>query len=177
MFPYAVDHNNLLCNKQNERIACKDQHMYVCMCVCRACTCTWMLHMDVDGNREPLHPFPCMCGSHRRAERDACTDPNFNIGACPKLFFRPPDKPSPYQALCAETINTLNDALCDFYRTRCPGTEELECAKHVSDGKPRCENTKDDCEHRASLIPGSYATAAVPALTRPSAAAPLRHSD
>ena len=56
MFPYAVDHNNLSCNKQNERIACKDQHMYVCMCVCRACTCTWMLHMrDLE------------CGGHPRA--------------------------------------------------------------------------------------------------------------
>ena len=30
--------------------------MFVCMCVCRACTCTWMLHMrDLE------------CGGHPRA--------------------------------------------------------------------------------------------------------------
>jgi len=79
---------------------------------------------------------------------------NFNIGSCPNLFFRLPEVPSSHQALCAETINTLNDALCDFYRTRCPGSEDLQCAPHVSDGKPLCENVAEDCLHRPNVAHG-----------------------
>ena len=76
---------------------------------------------------------------------------NFDVGSCPLLFFRAPNTPKSSQALCAETINTLNDALCEFYRTRCPGAEELTCAAHVSDGKPICENSASDCHERPSV--------------------------
>ena len=79
---------------------------------------------------------------------------NFDIGSCPLLFFRPPEKPRPNQALCAETINTLNDALCDFYRTRCPGAESLECAPHESDGKAICENEAENCAARETVKRG-----------------------
>ena len=76
---------------------------------------------------------------------------NFDVGQCPLLFFRPPEVPKATQALCAETINTLNDALCDFYHRRCPGAETLACAPHVSDGKPVCENTAEECASRPSV--------------------------
>ena len=80
---------------------------------------------------------------------------NFHVGSCPKLFFRAPNVPKDTQALCAETINTLNDALCDFYRSKCPGAEELQCAPHVSDGVPLCENTGKDCASRPSVLRGA----------------------
>lgn len=69
---------------------------------------------------------------------------DFNINACGKHFFKPPQRPSARQELCAETINWLNDALCDFYRKQCPGAEELQCAPHVQEGDV-CEDTLDSC--------------------------------
>jgi hypothetical protein len=44
MYPYAVDHNNLLCNKQSERDACQDQHVCVHVRV-------QSMHMHMDAAR------------------------------------------------------------------------------------------------------------------------------
>ena len=80
--------------------------------------------------------------------------PDFHVGECPLLFFATPGVPSRSQALCAETINTLNDALCDFYRARCPGAAALQCAAHVADAShPPCANQlpADKCAaHKAA---------------------------
>ncbi len=85
----------------------------------------------------------CHVGSYHFTKYDYS---NFDIGDCPKLFFRPPTKPPRHQELCAETINTLNDALCDFYRARCPGAQKLACAPHEEDeSHPQCENAGEGC--------------------------------
>ena len=110
-----------------------------------------------DANPAPDGPTIIHYGLHCHVDEYHFTKyhyQDFNVGACPKLFFRAPNQPKPHQALCAETINTLNDALCDFYRARCPGAEHLECAPHVSDGKPICTNEKPQCDRRQSVRDG-----------------------
>lgn len=72
--------------------------------------------------------------------------PNFNINRCGRHFFRPPARPRSAQALCAETVNTLNDALCAFYREQCPGSERLACPPHVARGAFYCEDADEHCE-------------------------------
>ena len=93
----------------------------------------------------------CHVGSYHFTKYDYG---DFDVNSCPRVFFRPPNAPKRHEKLCAETINTLNDALCDFYRTRCPGAESLQCAPHVSDGKPLCANTGKDCSGRAAVRAG-----------------------
>ena len=73
---------------------------------------------------------------------------DFDLGSCPLLFFRAPARPKPSQALCAETINTLNDALCDFYHRSCPGAEQLPCAQ------PHAQPSPWPGVHTPSLLPG-----------------------
>lgn len=74
-------------------------------------------------------------------------------------------RPQPKQAICAETINTLNDALCDFYRKSCPGASDLACAPHqADDSQPTCSNEHEDCVDRvrkAGMRPGNCGGALV----------------
>ena len=42
---------------------------------------------------------------------------DFDVNGCGGHFFKVPQAPLPQQALCAETVNALNDALCDFCRS------------------------------------------------------------
>jgi hypothetical protein len=86
----------------------------------------------------------CHVGSYHFTKYDYT---NFDINSCPRLFFRSPGVPSARQAICAETINTLNDALCDFYRRTCPGDEALECPPHVAKAEEApCANLREDCD-------------------------------
>ena len=62
---------------------------------------------------------------------------DFDVNGCGAHFFKVPQRPQQHQALCAETVNMLNDALCDFYRTRCPAevASSLRCPTHVHEGE------------------------------------------
>ena len=53
----------------------------------------------------------CHVGSYHFTKYDYG---DFDVNSCPRVFFRPPNAPKRHEKLCAETINTLNDALCDF---------------------------------------------------------------
>ena len=56
-------------------------------------------------------------------------------------------RPRRHEAICAETITTLNDALCDFYSRSCgAGTPAASaaCPPHEA-GEGACEDTKEEC--------------------------------
>lgn len=80
--------------------------------------------------------------------------PSFDISTCGGHFFRPPGRPRKREALCAETISTLNEALCDFYSWHCGADTPaagVECPPREAPGDA-CEDTADNCE--AVLVAG-----------------------
>ena len=76
---------------------------------------------------------------------------DFDVNTCPRVFFRPPNAPR-HRALCAETINTLNDAPATS-TARCPplpdGALPLRCLPHEQPGETRA-NIDEDCEGKAA---------------------------
>ena len=91
----------------------------------------------------------CHVGSYHFTKYDYG---DFDVNSCPRVFFRPPNAPKRHEKLCAETINTLNDALCDFYGAKCPpppvGAPPLRCPPHEQPGET-CANIDEDCEAKA----------------------------
>ena len=91
----------------------------------------------------------CHVGSYHFTKYDYG---DFDVNSCPRVFFRPPNAPKRHEKLCAETINTLNDALCDFYGAMCPpppeGAPPLRCPPHEQPGET-CANIDEDCEAKA----------------------------
>jgi len=90
---------------------------------------------------------------------------DFDINLCGRHFFRAPETPRANQALCAETVYLLNDALCDFYSRQCPADTKrpLKCPPHADNRpEPPCINTKEDCAARVAA-PRSCEVAAIAA--------------
>ena len=63
-----------------------------------------------------------------------------------------PKTPNPHQALCAETVYTLNDALCGFYHANCPALADALCPPHTDD-REVCEDSRPECEEEVKVDP------------------------
>lgn len=95
------------------------------------------------------------------------THGNFNAMGCTGALFGDPPEPSHLERLCAETVWTLNDAMCDFYERP---TEMGGCGAPMKcplwkQPKPRmCEDSiercgewarQGECEANAGFMIGS----------------------
>ena len=78
----------------------------------------------------------------------------FDATGCTGKGFGDPPAPNNIQRLCAETVLTLNDAMCDFYnrpkdKGGCGLVDKVTCPLWEPHDKPNCEDKHSSCGHWA----------------------------
>lgn len=99
-----------------------------------------IIHYGLHCYIQPQEPLPAGTGASGRREGRAGSDrqgkyhfTKYNFGAfdifqCKGALIPPPPRPMATEALCAETVEWLNDALCAFYAKHCGLA--VECPAH-----------------------------------------------